>query len=101
MSYSSDLSEKEFTILKPHINYQSTTRPRKHDLKRILDGILYQLKNGCIWSDLPKDLPPYSTCFYYYKKWSGDGTLDILLEELHKAERARLGKKTGTKSVNN
>jgi hypothetical protein len=23
-----------------------------------LDGIFYQLKNGCNWQDLPKDLPP-------------------------------------------
>ncbi|WP_353806939.1 transposase [Microcystis sp. M_QC_C_20170808_M3Col] len=27
----------------------------------MLDGIFYQLKNGCNWPDLPKDFPPYST----------------------------------------
>nr|WP_322734495.1 transposase [Nostoc sp. DedVER02]MDZ7989521.1 transposase [Nostoc sp. DedVER02] len=26
----------------------------------MLDGIFYQLKNGCNWCDLPRDLPPYS-----------------------------------------
>ncbi|WP_366664731.1 transposase [Moorena sp. SIO3E8] len=37
--------------------------------RQILDGILYQLKNGCNWCDLPRDLPPYSTVFWYYKQW--------------------------------
>jgi transposase len=23
-----------------------------------MNGILYQLKNGCNWCDLPRDLPP-------------------------------------------
>ena len=35
----------------------------KHKVGAILDGILYQLKNGCNWQDLPKDLPPYSTVY--------------------------------------
>ncbi|WP_417063940.1 transposase, partial [Nodularia spumigena] len=34
-----------------------------------MDGIFYQLKNGCNWEDLPKDLPPYSTVYWHYKQW--------------------------------
>ena len=33
-----------------------------------MDGVLYQLKNGCRWQDLPKDLPPYSTLYWHYKR---------------------------------
>ncbi|WP_205127469.1 MULTISPECIES: hypothetical protein [unclassified Okeania] len=29
-----------------------------------MDGVFYQLKNGCNWSDLLKDLPLYSTVFW-------------------------------------
>ncbi|WP_442945092.1 hypothetical protein [Nostoc sp.] len=25
----------------------------------MLDGVFYQLKNGCNWADLPRDFPPY------------------------------------------
>jgi transposase len=35
------------------------TRPPNWTKREILDGIFYQLKNGCNWEDLPKDLPPY------------------------------------------
>ena len=97
MVYSSDLSEKEFKIIEKYINYDfCITRPKANKLIDIINGIMYQLKNGCIWRDLPKDLPPYSTCFYYYKKWSKNGTLDLILEELHKLERIRVGKKIRT-----
>ncbi|WP_367267963.1 transposase [Okeania sp. SIO2C9] len=34
-----------------------------------MDGVLYQLKNGCNWCDLPLELPPYSTVFWHYKQW--------------------------------
>ncbi|MCA6545531.1 MAG: transposase, partial [Pseudanabaena sp. M074S1SP2A07QC] len=33
------------------------TRPPTWTKRQILDGVFYQLKNGCNWADLPKDLP--------------------------------------------
>ena len=93
MAYSSNLTDEQINILSKVIIYNKTTRPRVHPLGSILNGIMYQLKNGCIWQDLPRDLPPYSTCYYYFKKWSTDGTLDLMLETLHILERQRIGKK--------
>ena len=94
MAYTSDLTPEQLEIVKPYIVYNQTTRPRSHPLIRILNGIMYQLKNGCSWADLPKDLPPYSTCFRYYQIWSKDGTWDTALEQLHILERLRVGKKS-------
>ncbi|MDZ8138245.1 MAG: transposase [Nostoc sp. DedQUE04] len=34
------------------------TRPSNWTKRELLDGIFYQLKNGCNWEDLPKNLPP-------------------------------------------
>jgi hypothetical protein len=33
--------------------------------RNIINGIRDQLKNGCNWEDLPKDLPPYSTVYWH------------------------------------
>ncbi|WP_420717397.1 transposase [Leptolyngbya sp. NK1-12] len=49
----------------------------------MLDGILYQLKNGCNWEDLPKDLPPYSTVYWHYKQWRTSGATETLMQTLH------------------
>lgn len=59
------------------------TRPLVWTRRQILDGILYQLKNGCNWGDLPKDLPPYSTVFWHYKQWRSAGVLDTIWDALH------------------
>ncbi len=55
-------------------------------------GIFYQLKNGCNWCDLPKDLPPYSTVFWHYKQWRSDGVLESIQSNLHEQARQQVKK---------
>jgi transposase len=65
MSYSSNLSDAEWELLEPHLRQvlpkKKRTRPQNWSHRQIIDAILYQLKNGCNWNDLPRDFPPYST----------------------------------------
>ncbi|MDB9524794.1 IS5 family transposase [Oscillatoria sp. CS-180] len=97
MAYSSSLSNAEWDLLErllPKIlPPKQQTRPLKWSYREIIDGILYRLKNGCNWADLPKDLPPYSTVYWYYKQWRQDGTLERLLTVLHERVRVQVGKK--------
>ncbi|WP_442939112.1 transposase [Nostoc sp.] len=48
----------------------------------MFNGILYQLKNGCNWQDLPKDFPPYSTVYWHLHSvascWGIQGTNECL-----------------------
>ncbi len=63
MPYSSSLTDSEWEILEPLLveilPQKKRTRPSNWTKREIIDGIFYQLKNGCNWEDLPKDLPPY------------------------------------------
>ena len=59
-----------------------------------MDGILYQLKNGCNWADLPNDLPTYSTVYWHYKQWRAAGVFEELMRVLH--EQVREQKKSLT-----
>jgi transposase len=68
-----------------------------HDLaigqsERSKGGILYQLKNGCNWEDLPKDLPPYSTVYWHYKQWRSAGAFEQLMSTLHEQVREQVKK---------
>ncbi|MBW4442708.1 MAG: transposase [Plectolyngbya sp. WJT66-NPBG17] len=45
--------------------------------------MFYQLKNGCDWEDLPKDLPSYSTVFWHYKQWRKEDVFDEIQQALH------------------
>ncbi len=92
MGYTSDLSDKEWEIIEPLLPKKKKTRPPEWTKREILNGIFYQLKQGCNWADLPKDLPPYSTVYWYYKQWREAGVLDSLLNALHSQARKQVKK---------
>lgn len=92
MAYSSSLTDKEWEIIAPLLPQKKKTRPPLWTKRQILDGIFYQLKNGCNWCDLPKDLPPYSTVFWYYKHWREDGVLEEIMAVLHSMVREQVKK---------
>jgi transposase len=92
MVYSSSLTDKEWEIIEPLLPPKKKTRPQVWTKRQILDGIFYQLKNGCNWVDLPKDLPPYSTVFWHYKQWRTDGVIEQIMSELHSQVRKQVKK---------
>ena len=57
MAYSSSLTDKEWEIIEPLLPKKKRTKPPTWSKREILDGVFYQLKNGCNWCDLPRDLP--------------------------------------------
>jgi transposase len=93
MPYSSSLTDSEWEIIEPLLPKKKRTKPAKWSKRQILDGILYQLKNGCNWCDLPKDLPPYSTVFWYYKQWRDEGVIEKIRDVLHCRVRQQVKKK--------
>jgi transposase len=51
-------------------------RPEKHKRRWTVDAILYVVRTGCAWRQLPADFPPWGTVFWYFKQWRADGTVD-------------------------
>jgi len=47
MGYSSSLSDQEWEIIEPLLPRKKKTRPPTWTKRQILDGVFYQLKNGC------------------------------------------------------
>jgi transposase len=96
MSYSSSLSDKEWEIIEPLLleilPQKKRTRPSNWTKREIIDGILYQLKNGCNWQDLPKKFPPYSTVYWHYKQWRAVGVIEVLMQSLHERVREQVKK---------
>ncbi len=54
-------------------------RPQR---RRALNGILWVLRTGAPWHDLPERYPPYQTCHRRFQKWVEEGTLSGILEAL-------------------
>ncbi len=75
------------------ITKEKKTKPPTWTKREILDGIFYQLKNGCNWGDLPKDFPPYSTVYWHYKQWRAEGIIEEIMKILHGQLRDKINKK--------
>jgi len=49
------------------------------DHRTVIDGILWKLRTGSPWRDLPEKYGPWQTCFDRFNRWRRDGTWDRLL----------------------
>ena len=56
-------------------------RPRA-DSRRCLEGILWILKSGSRWKDLPRGFPAYSTCWRRFQAWSLAGLWETIWRRL-------------------
>ena len=89
-SYPSDVTDGQWRLIEPHLPPTPTGgRPRKTDLRDVVDAIFYILRTGCQWRYLPKDFPPKSTVWRYFKRWRDDGTLDTIHDLLRKKVRTQ------------
>lgn len=86
--YPSDLSDKQWEIIKPHVPSPSTNRGRKriHSYREILNGIFYLLRSGCAWRMLPHEFPQWKTVYHYFRLWRLKG----IWERINAALRTEL-----------
>nr|WP_156175858.1 transposase [Hymenobacter terrenus] len=90
--YSSDLSLRDWQRLAPLFVVE---RRSKWPLAEVVNAILYVLKNGCVWRDLPGDFPPWGTVYWYFTKWEVDGTWTRASTCLNVSARETAQKKPG------
>lgn len=55
------------------------------DPRMIVNGILWILRTGSPWRDLPEEFGPWQTVWRLFDRWNSDGTLDKVLRRLQAA----------------
>jgi len=89
--YPSDLSDAQWELIKPHIPPERWGgRTRSVEMREVLNGIFYLLRNGCAWRAIPHDLPNWGTCRHYFDRFSRDGTWTLIHELLRDRVRDRV-----------
>jgi transposase len=86
MARREELTDEQWTIIQPLIpepprRPDGRGRPWR-DARAVLNGILWILRSGARWQDLPERFPPYQTCHRRFQQWVRDGTLRSILEAL-------------------
>lgn len=78
------LTNAQWAVLKPLLPKQNFTkggRPRADD-RKTLNGILWVLRTGAQWSEMPKKYGSYVTCWRRLKKWEDDGIWEKIWQRL-------------------
>jgi transposase len=91
------LTAEQWARIAPHLPVHLPSpkggRPREPD-RACLEGILWLLRTGARWQDIPVDLPSGSTCWRRLQEWAGEGVLErlqaLLVQELHTLGRVDL-----------
>jgi transposase len=52
------------------------------DHRQVLNGILWNLRTGAPWRDLPERYGPWKTAHERLRRWTADGTWDRVLDEV-------------------
>lgn len=88
-----DLTDEQWALIKALLPVERRRedgrgRPWK-DTRAVFNGVLWILRTGAPWMDLPERYPPYQTCHRRFQAWSRDGTLIRVLQALAEDLRDR------------
>jgi len=65
-------------------------RPPKWPRRDLVDAILYVVRTGCSWRQLPADFPPWETVYGWFQRWEQrqvtQRIVDTLREEIRLVE---------------
>src|SRR3989440_7314583 len=87
--YPSDVTDEQWALVRDLIPVYPGGRPRKTNLRAVVDAVFCILRTGCQWRYLPKDFPPKSTVWRYFDQWRHNGTLDTIHDLLRTKVRTQ------------
>ncbi len=81
-----DLTDAQWATIEPLIPKPPLRKDRRgrpwREPREVIGGILWVLRTGAPWKDLPDRYPPYQTCHRRFQHWCREGTLKRVLHAL-------------------
>ena len=73
-----EVPDDVWTLIEPLLNEWYPAKPKGHrrvDLRRVLNGIIFRLRTGCQWNQLPKQFGDDSTVHRHFQQWCQRGIM--------------------------
>src|SRR6516225_10108616 len=80
------LTDEEWELLEGFFPPPAATGRPPRNRRQVLNGILWILRTGAPWRDLPDEFGPWATVWHLFDKWNSDGTWDRILDCLRSAQ---------------
>jgi transposase len=94
--YPSDLTDEQWAVVEPLLP-PATRHPRggrreRHPRRAVVDAVLYVVRTGCSWRQLPADFPPWQTVYWYFVRREEQKATTVMLDALREQLRAAEGR---------
>ncbi len=76
-----ELTDEAWARIAPLLPENGRRGGRWRDHREVVNGILWKLRTGAPWRDLPDRNGPWQTCYDRFSRWRRDGTWDRLLAD--------------------
>lgn len=92
-TYASDVTDGEWALIAPLLPAaRRGGRPRSTCMRRVVNAVFYLLQTGCQWRMLPRDFPPRSTVYGYFRAWIAGGVWAHVHDVLYRRSRELEGR---------
>ena len=79
------LTDDEWDLIKDAFPDPAPTGRPPRSPRQVVDGILWILRTGAPWRDMPEEFGPWQTVWRLFNKWNSDGTLKEILQRFQAA----------------
>jgi putative transposase len=94
-NYPSDLTDEQWQILRPLLPKSNRRGRPPLDRREVINAILYVVRTGCQWRQLPLDFPKWNSVYTIFWRWRKAG----LWQQIHDTLRRRVRRAAGKKST--
>ena len=78
-----DLTDVEWARLEPLLPDRTPRRGgRWCDHRQMINGVLWRTRTGAPWRDVPSSYGNWKGIYSRHRRWSGDGTWELILDRL-------------------
>jgi transposase len=87
------MTDEQWAVIEPLLpQVKKGGRPEKHARRAVLDAILYVVRTGCSWRQLPADFPPWQTVYWYFIRWEQGKVTEKILPVVREQVRLQEGR---------
>lgn len=77
-----EVTDEQWELLKDHFGSALPRGRPRSDLRRVVNGMLWIVRTGAPWRDLPERFGSWKTVYSWFNRWRKDGTWDRILQTL-------------------
>ncbi|MGA5425142.1 IS5 family transposase [Streptomyces lavendulocolor] len=77
-----DLTNREWWLLEPYLPPSGGRGGRWNDHRTVINGIMFRVRTGVPWRDLPERYGSWKTVYERHRRWSADGTWDRIMQSV-------------------